>query len=172
MTTATAELPAIAGGKPIKSTPYHKLPRYGEEEMSELREAIAQGTLFYASGKKVHELEKQFATLRGCRHGIACSSGTAAIHAATMALGISPDDEVIVPPITDMGTILPVMWQGGVPVFADLDPLTYNMTPESIEKVITPKTRAVIAVHLAGNPCDLKPIKALCDQRKLFLIED
>jgi dTDP-4-amino-4,6-dideoxygalactose transaminase len=172
MTSATAELPAIAGGKPIKSTPYTKLPRYGEEEMNELREAIAQQTLFYAGGKKCYELEKQFATLRGCRHAVACSSGTAAIHAATMAVGVSPGDEVIVPPITDMGTILPVMWQGAVPVFCDLDPRTYNMTAESIEKVITPKTRAVIAVHLAGNPCDLRGIKALCDQHKIVLIED
>src|SRR5215469_12166577 len=103
--TATADPPAIAGGKPTKSTPYTKLPRYGEEELKELREAIAQQTLFYASGKKVHELEKQFSTLRGAKHAIACSSGTAAIHAATMAVGTSPDDEVIVPPITDMGTI-------------------------------------------------------------------
>src|SRR5438552_13297336 len=87
---AATDLPAIAGGKPIKSTPYTKLPRYGEEEMTELREAIAQQTLFYASGKKVYELEKQFATLRGCRHAVACSSGTAAIHAATMAVGVSP----------------------------------------------------------------------------------
>src|SRR4051812_5274441 len=85
--TIITDLPAIAGGKPIKSTPYQKLPRYGEEELNELREALAQGTLFYASGKKVHELERQFATLRGSRHAIACSSGTAAIHAAVMAAG-------------------------------------------------------------------------------------
>ena len=172
MTTATGELPAIAGGKPTKTTPYTKLPRYGEEELAELREAIAQQTLFYAGGKKVHELEKTFSSLRGCRHGIACSSGTAAIHAATMAVGVSPGDEVIVPPITDMGTILPVMWQNAVPVFADLDPRTYNLTAETIEAAITPKTRAVIAVHLAGNPCDLRAIKELCDRKNIILIED
>jgi perosamine synthetase len=174
ITTAPAgtDLPAIAGGKPAKSTPYAKLPRYGDEELRELHQAIAQQTLFYAGGKKVKELEKQFATLRGARHAIACSSGTAAIHAATMAFGISPGDEVIVPPITDMGTILPVMWQGAVPIFADLDPKTYNLTPESCAKVITPKTRAIIAVHLAGNPCDLRGLKKLCDERNLVLIED
>jgi dTDP-4-amino-4,6-dideoxygalactose transaminase len=168
----TAELPAIAGGKPVKTTPYTKLPRYGEEELAELREALAQQNLFYAGGKKVHELEKTFSSLRGCRHGIACSSGTAAIHAATMAVGVSPGDEVIVPPITDMGTILPVMWQNAIPVFCDLDPRTYNMTAATIEAAITPKTRAVIAVHLAGNPCDLRSIKELCDRRNLVLIED
>jgi dTDP-4-amino-4,6-dideoxygalactose transaminase len=172
MTTATSDPPAIAGGKPTKSTPYTKLPRYGEEELAELREAIAQQTLFYAQGKKVHELEKQFATLRGAKHAIASSSGTAAIHAATMAVGISPDDEVIVPPITDMGTILPVMWQGAIPIFADLDPKTYNLDPASVEKSITKKTKAIIAVHLAGNPCDLTALKKIADEHKLILIED
>jgi perosamine synthetase len=145
MTIASADTPAIAGGKPIKSTPYTKLPRYGEEELTELREAIAQQNLFYAGGKKVKELEKQFATLRGATHAIACSSGTAAIHAATIAAGVSPDDEVIVPCITDMGTILPVMWQGAVPIFADLDAKTYNLDPTAIEAAITPKTRAIHA---------------------------
>ena len=70
-------------------------------------------------------------------------------------LGISPGDEVIVPPITDMGSILPVLWQGAVPVFADLDPHTYNLSPDSVANLITDRTRAVLAVHLAGNACDL-----------------
>src|SRR5436305_14301547 len=122
--TATADKPATAGGKPAKTTPYGKHPRYGDEELKELHEAIAQGTLFYASGKKVKELEKAFAAKHGAAHAIAASSCTAAIHAAMMAIGISPDEEVIVPAITDMGTILPVMWQGAVPVFAELDPAT------------------------------------------------
>ena len=172
MTIATADVPAIAGGKPIKTTPFTKLPRYGEEELTELREAIAQQNLFYAGGKKVKELEKQFATLRGATHAVACSSGTAAIHSATMAVGISPDDEVIVPCITDMGTILPVMWQGAVPVFADLDPKTYNLDPKAVEAAITDKTKAIIAVHLAGNPCDLTALKQIADKHKLILIED
>lgn len=170
--TAATNVPAIAGGKPIKSTPYRKEKRYGEEELKELKEAIDQGTLFYAAGKKVHELEKQFAARHAAKFGIACSSGTAAIHAAVMAAGVSPGDEVIVPPITDMGTILPVMWQGGVPVFADLDPQHYNMTPAAIEAAITNRTRAIIAVHLAGNACDLKAIKQIADSRNITLIED
>jgi perosamine synthetase len=172
MQTAASDKPAIAGGKPAKTKPYAKQPRYGEEELSELKEAVAQGTLFYASGKKVKAMEKAFAEKHGARFGIASSSGTAAIHAATMAAGISPGDEVIVPPITDMGTILPVMWQGGVPVFCDLDPHTYNMTPQAIEAKITDRTRAIIAVHLAGNPCDLRGIQRIADGRKIVLIED
>lgn len=169
---AAADKPAVAGGKPAKTKPYAKQPRYGEEEMTELKAAVAQGTLFYASGKKVKALEKAFAEKHGSKFGIGCSSGTAAIHAATMAAGISPGDEVIVPPITDMGTILPVMWQGGVPVFCDLDPHTYNMTPAAIEEKVTDRTRAIIAVHLAGNPCDLAPIQQIADRRKICLIED
>jgi perosamine synthetase len=167
-----ADKPAIAGGKPAKTKPYAKQPRYGEEEISELKEAIAQGTLFYASGKKVKTLEKEFAAKHGAKFGVASSSCTAAIHSATMAAGVSPGDEVIVPPITDMGTILPVMWQGAVPIFCDLDPHTYNMTAKTIEEKITDRTRAIIAVHLAGNPCDLRAIQQIADQRKIILIED
>ena len=169
---AVAEKPAIAGGKPIKSTPYHKAPRYGDEELKELKEALAQGTLFYASGKKVHELEKLFAAKHASTFAVACSSGTAALHAAAIAAGVSPGDEVIVPPITDMGTILPVLWQGAVPVFVDLDPKTYNLDPSAVEQAITPKTRAIMAVHLAGNACDLNAIKKIADAHKIFLIED
>ena len=163
MLIAQDDKPAIAGGTKIKSKAYTKLPRYGEEELAELKEALVQQNLFYAAGTKVKELEKQFATLRGATHAIAASSGTAAIHAATMAAGVSPDDEVIVPCITDMGTILPVMWQGAIPVFADLDRRTYNLAPDAVEKAITPKTKAIIAVHLAGNPCDLTALKSICD---------
>ena len=168
----TAEKPAIAGGKPAKTKPYAKQPRYGEEEIAELKEAIAQGTLFYAGGKKVKTLEKEFAAKHGAKFGVAASSCTAAIHSAAMAAGVSPGDEVIVPPITDMGTILPVMWQGAVPIFCDLDPHTYNMTAETIEAKITDRTRAIIAVHLAGNPCDLRAIQQIADKLKIILIED
>jgi len=172
MTTTATDLPAIAGGKPIKTTPYKRLPRYGEEELSELREALAQQTLFYAQGKRVAKLEKQFAAKHDAKFAVACSSGTASIHAAVMAAGISPDDEVIVPPITDMGTVLPILWQGAVPVFVDLDPQTYNLSPAAVEKAITPRTKAIVAVHLAGNACDLRALKSIADKHNVMLIED
>jgi dTDP-4-amino-4,6-dideoxygalactose transaminase len=164
--------PAIAGGTPVKRTPYAKEKRYGEQELEQLRQALAQGTLFYAHGKKVFELEKAFASHCHTRHAVACTSATAAIHAALMAVGVSPGDEVIVPPITDMGSVLPVLWQGGVPVFADLDAHTYNITTETVEKCISPKTRAIVAVHLAGNACDLDGLERLASGRKIILIED
>jgi perosamine synthetase len=172
MTVATAALPAIAGGTPIKTTPYVKAERYGADELNELREALAQQTLFYSQGQKVFELEKQFAAKHGAKFAIACTSGTAGIHSAVIGAGISPDDEVIMPPITDLGTALPVLWQGAVPIFADLDPLTANLLPSAVEEAITPKTRAIIAVHLAGNPCDLRAMKAIADKHNLILIED
>jgi dTDP-4-amino-4,6-dideoxygalactose transaminase len=164
--------PAIAGGKPAKTTPYGKAQRYGEAELQQLREALAEGTLFYAQGRKVFDLEKQFAACCAAKHGVAASSATASIHAALMALGISPGDEVIVSPITDMGSIHPILWQGAVPVFADLDSVTYVMTPQTIAAKVTPATRAIIPVHLAGNACDMRPIMELARRRNVAVIED
>ena len=108
--------PAIAGGTPAKASPFSKMNRYGAEELRELAEALEQGTLFYAHGKKVKEFEAEFAKLHNFSHGIACSSGTAGLHAALIAAGISPGDEVIVSPITDMGSIVPILYQGAIPV--------------------------------------------------------
>jgi perosamine synthetase len=173
MSTATmTDLPAIAGGQPAKTTPYGRERRYGEEELRELQEALDQETLFYAQGRKVRQLEEAFAQACGVGHAIACSSGTAAIHAALIAADISPGDEVITAPITDMGTLIPILYQGAVPVFADLLPHTYNLSPASVETQITPNTRAILAVHLAGNACDLRALSALAERHGLALIED
>ena len=128
--------------------------------------------MFYSQGKKVKLLKEEFAQKHGAKYAIACSSGTVGIHAALIALGIAPGDEVIVPPITDMGTIAPVLYQGAVPVFADLLPHSYALDPASVEAAITPKTRAVIAVHLWGNPCDLTALGAICNRHNLYLVED
>ncbi|HLK60352.1 MAG TPA: DegT/DnrJ/EryC1/StrS family aminotransferase [Chthonomonadaceae bacterium] len=166
------ERPAIAGGEKAKQTPYGSARRYGDEELNQLREALEQETLFYAQGHKVSQLEAEFAAKQGVRFAVACSSGTAALHAACIALGISPGDEVIVAPITDMGTLAPVLYQGAIPVFADLTPHGYTLDPASVEARITEKTRAVIAVHLGGNACDLSALPALCDRHNLLLIED
>jgi dTDP-4-amino-4,6-dideoxygalactose transaminase len=171
-TTQPTDLPAAAGGKPAKTKPFHKEPRYGDAEMEQLKQVIAQGTLFYAHGKKVYELEKAFAAKHGAPHAVATTSGTAAIHIALMAAGISPGDEVITAPITDAGTVLPILWQGAIPVFADLDPATYNMDPASVRGRVTPKTKAILAVHLAGNACDLYALRDIADEHKLLLIED
>src|SRR5581483_9218148 len=170
--TLSLEKPAIAGGDKIKTTPYGREQRYGEEELRELQEALAQGTLFYAQGQKVKQLEREFAEKNGVRFAIASTSGTASIHSALIAAGISPGDEVITGPITDMGTLVPILFQGAVPIFADLHPHTYEMLPESVAERITPRTRAIVAVNLWGNANDLKALRALAEQHNLMLIED
>src|SRR5436309_310547 len=129
---ANTDVPAIAGGAPTKATAFGRARRYDDAELQQLREALDQQTLFYAHGKKVFGLECRFAQAIGTKRAVACSSATAAIRAALIALGISPGDEVIVPPITDMGSVLPILWQGGIPVFADLDPASYNLTAQTV----------------------------------------
>ncbi|HEV2295549.1 MAG TPA: DegT/DnrJ/EryC1/StrS family aminotransferase [Tepidisphaeraceae bacterium] len=171
-TTQSPDTPAAAGGKAAKTKPFRKVPRYGEAELDQLKQVIAQGTLFYAHGKKVFELEKAFAAKHGAPHAIACTSGTTAIHIGLIAAGISPGDEVITAPITDAGTVLPILWQGAIPVFADLGAHTYNMDPASVKARVTPKTKAILAVHLAGNACDLYALRDIADEHKIFLIED
>jgi dTDP-4-amino-4,6-dideoxygalactose transaminase len=172
MTTPTNHTPAIAGGTPAKTVPYTRAPRYGEAELEQLREALEQGTLFGPQGRKVKELEAAMAEHVGLRHAVACSSGTAAIHAALIAAEISPGDEVITAPITDMGSVIPILYQGAVPVFADVEPDTGCLAAASVEERFTPRTVAVLAVHLGGNPCDLDALRAVCDPRGVMLIED
>ena len=157
---------------PAKTKPFACEQRYGEAELQHLREALQQNTLFYAHGHKVHQLEREIAALYHVSDGVACSSGTAAIHTALISAGISPGDEVITAPITDMGSVIPILWQGAIPVFSDVHPTRHVITTETISAVITDKTRAVIAVHLWGNACEVDQMRALCDSRGIVLIED
>lgn len=171
-TTMVIDTPAIAGGEPAKKTPFKMTRRYGRQDLHQLKEALDQGTLFYAEGQKVKQFESDFAAMMGFKYGVAASSGTATIHAALIAAGISPGDEVIVPPITDLGSVVPILWQSAIPIFADLDPQTYNLSPESMEKHITPRTRAIIAVHLAGNACDMDALGEIARKHNIAIIED
>lgn len=120
----------------------------------------------------VKKLETQFAEKLGTKYAIACSSGSAAIHLAVAALDPEPGDEFIVPPITDLGTILPILWQNCIPVFADVDPQTMTINPADVERRITKRTRAIVAVHLAGQPCEMRALRALAEKHQLILIED
>jgi dTDP-4-amino-4,6-dideoxygalactose transaminase len=167
-----AETPALFGGEPAKKSPWGTEKRYGDAELQELKEALDQDTLFYAYGKKAGQLEQEFAARNGVRFGVVCSSGTSAIHSAMMAAGISPGDEVITSPVTDMGSIAPILFQGAIPVFADLHPHSYTISPDSVEANITPRTKAVLAVHLWGNACDMNALLDICNRHNLTLIED
>jgi len=144
----------------------------GEEELELLREALASGTLTSTKGTLVSRLEREFAARYGRAHAHACTSGSAAVHCAIAALDLEPGDEVITTPITDMGALTSILYQGAIPVFCDVDADSYNVTSETIAPRITGRTRAVIATHLFGIPCDLEPILELCRGRNVPLIED
>ena len=163
---------AIDGGTPAKTTPYSTGKRFGDEELKELKEALDQNTLFYAKGGKVKKMCEEFAKMHGMKYCIAASSCTAAIHVAIGALDIGPGDEVIVPPITDQGTLIGILFQNALPVFADIVPDSYSYDLADLEKKITKRTKAIIPVHLTGSPSDLDPILAIAKKHKIPVIED
>ncbi|WP_062232404.1 DegT/DnrJ/EryC1/StrS family aminotransferase [Fictibacillus sp. FJAT-27399] len=163
---------AVHGGRKVKDTPFGTGKRFGIEEAKELLEALEQNTLFYHTGEKVKTFLKTFNEMYGISYSVAVSSGTAAIHTALGAAGITVGDEVITSPITDQGTLIGILYQNAIPVFADLNPHTYNMDPKSIEACITPRTKAILVVHLAGNPADMNEIMALAKKYRLKVIED
>ncbi len=144
----------------------------GEAEIAALAEVIASGTLTSTKGKQVAALEQAIADRLGVAHVIATSSGTAAIHAAVAALDPEPGDEIITTAVTDMGGLAPLLYQGAIPVFADVDPQSLLVTPAAVEAVWSERTRAVIVTHLFGASCDLAAFRALCDRRGVALIED
>lgn len=171
--SSSEEMLAIDGGPKAMPNPLpDRANRYGAEELAELQDALNQGTLFYASGKKVKQFEEAFGARYGMPHVVVASSCTGAIHAAVAAVGVGPGDEVITSPITDMGTVAGILFQGAAPIFADLDPHTYNMTPESVEACLSPRTKAVLAVHLAGNSHDAPGIAAVARKAGVMYIED
>ena len=144
----------------------------GDEEIALVTEALRSGTLTATKGQFAKRLETEFAAMLGAKHAHACSSGSAAIHAAIAAIDPEPGDEIITTSITDMGAITPILYQGAIPVFADVDPCTGNVTAETIAARISPRTQAIIVTHLFGNPCDLKPILNLAELHNLPIIED
>ena len=144
----------------------------GAEEMALLAEVVESGILFGPNGTKVRRFEEELQALFQTPYARAVSSGSAAVHTALGALDVAPGDEVITTPITDMGAIAPILFQGAVPVFADVDPRTLNVTAETLRVRITERTRAIIATHLFGNPCDMEPILTLARERGVAVIED
>ena len=144
----------------------------GAEELQVLADVIASGTLTSTKGSQVKALERRFAELLGVRHAFACASGTAAIHAAVAAIDPEPGDEIVTTPITDMGGLTPILYQSAIPVFADVDPRTLNVTAATIEQALSDRTRAIVVTHLFGNPCEMAEITALAESRGLPLIED
>jgi perosamine synthetase len=145
-------------------------PWLGTEEADAAAEAIRSGWI--AQGPRVAAFEEQFAAALGAEFAVAVSSCTAALHVSLVLLGVGPGDEVVVPSLSFIATANAVRYVGAVPVFADVDPDTANLTAASIEQVVTARTRAVIAVHQAGIPADLEAIHAYCDPRRISVMED
>jgi len=127
---------------------------------------------YLTTGPKIKEFEDKFAYYVDAKYAVAIANGTAALHAATYAAGIKEGDEVITTPITFAATANSVLYQKATPVFADIDPETYNIDPESIKEKITEKTKAIIPVHYTGQPCDMERIKEIANENNLIIIED
>lgn len=172
MKAKNLEMLAMEGGEAAVKSKIPALVRWGDEERRQLVSMIDQPSLFYWNGPQTKLLEERFRAHYPLKHVMPCSSGTAAIHAAVAAAGVGPGDEVIVPPITDMGTVIGILYQQGVPVFADLEPYRYNLDPADVLRKITPKTKAIIAVHLAGDPCDMESLRDVTKGYGVTLIED
>ncbi len=145
-------------------------PAIGQDEISAVTAVLESGKL--AAGEHVAEFEKLFADYCGTTHAIAVNNGTAALHAALLAADIGHGDEVIVPAFSFIATATAVSMTGAKPVFADVDEQTYNIDPQNVEDCITSKTRAVIGVHLFGQPFDIPGIQNICESHNLVLIED
>lgn len=154
------------------NTPFSPWPSFTEEEADAVRAVILSNRVNYWTGQECREFEKEFAAWCGAQYAIALANGTLALDVALKALGIGQGDEVVVTPRTFIASVSCVVNAGAVPVFADVEPDSGNLSARTIAAVLTPKTRAVICVHLAGWPCDMDPIMALAAERGLKVIED
>ncbi len=177
---------AILGGTPVRSKPFPAWPVFGPEEERAVTEVVRSGKWWrYCFGEvtepgpeteeprsKVAEFQEAFARFQGARYGIACANGTAAIEIALKALGIGPGDEVIVPPYTYVATASAPLMVNAVPVFCDIDYDTFNLDPLRLAEAVTPRTRAVIPVHFAGQAADMESILAVARRHNLFVVED
>lgn len=163
---------AIAGGAPVRTEPMPERKPFGPEEETQVLEALRSQNLFHPTGQKVYQFLEQFAALYGVKHIVPSTSGTAAIHVALGAVDPEPGDEVIVTPISDMGSVAPIVMCNCIPVFADVDPNTFNLDPNDVADKITDRTRAIIVVHCWGRPAELDDILEIAAERNIRVIED
>ena len=154
------------------NTPFAAWPSFTEEEADAVRRVLLSNQVNYWTGSECREFEAEYAAWCGVRHAIAVANGTVALELALRALGVGAGDEVVVTPRTFLASVSCVIAVGARPVFADVDPDSGNISAETIAEVLTPRSRAVICVHLAGWPCDMDPIMDLAAQHDLKVIED
>lgn len=154
------------------NSPFSPWPSFSEEEANAVRDVILSNKVNYWTGQECREFEKEFAAWSGTHHAIALANGTVALDLAFQALGIGAGDEVIVTSRTFLASVSSIVNAGAIPVFADVDPDSQNITAQTVAAVLTSRTRAIVCVHLAGWPCDMDPIMALAEKHDLKVIED
>lgn len=163
---------AVNGGLPVRTKPFPPWPFFDDDEIAAVKGVLRSGDVNYWTGDQCGLFEKEFAAFIGVNHAVALTNGTAALESVLTALNIGSGDEVIVTPRSYIASASCAVMRGAKPVFADVDRNTQNITAETIEKVITKKTRAVIVVHLAGFPCEMDVIVALAKKYGIAVIED
>lgn len=168
---------AIDGGAAVRSRPFPGVSsaegrRLDGAEIAALERVVRSGQLNSTIGGETRAFEQEFADLYGVSQAVASSSGTSALHLAVAAIDPDPGDEIITTGLSDAGTVLPILSQNAIPVFADVDPASGNLSVESVRSKITARTRAIIAVHLFGQPAPVAQLRQLADQHGLILIED
>lgn len=163
---------AIEGGEPIRRNVFNPWPWFEPEDIEAAASVLRSGKVNYWTGEEGRQFETEFAAFAGCKYGITLANGTVALELALHALGIGPGDEVIVPSRTFIATASCVVMRGAKPIMADVDHDSQNLTADTIRPLLTPRTKAIIVVHLAGWPCDMDPILALAREHGLKVIED
>lgn len=157
---------------PPTPAPFSPWPHFAQDEIDAVSAVLASGKVNYWTGDEGQRFEEEFAAFAGCRYGIALANGTVALELALYALDIGPGDEVITSSRTFIASASAAVARGATPVIADVDPVSQNLTAATIKAALTAKTKAIIAVHLAGWPCDMAPIMALAGEHGLKVIED
>lgn len=152
--------------------PFSPWPSYTEEEARAVSEVLLSNRVNYWTGQECRQFEHEFAAFAETEFAIAVGNGTLALDLALKGLGVGHGDEVIVTPRTFLASVSSIVTAGAIPVFADVDPDSQNITPDTVRRVITPRTRAIVCVHLAGWPCDMVGFTDLAEEYGLFLIED
>jgi len=164
---------AIDGGQKLRTEPFHPWPVVDDEDVKAVAEVVASGKWGSLSGGgKVDEFIRRFTEFQQAQYGVCCVNGTAALEIALRACGVGRGDEVIVTPYTFIASASSILMVGGIPVFVDIDPESYNIDVTKIETAITDRTKAIMAVHIGGCPCDMDAIMEIAQRHNLRVIED